>query len=86
MEEYKCEYDCPFHNGRLEWHHPISTHSEVGLWLYQAHHSLLMGRKRRYDGEGIVDKTVSRMRGEVCLLVADKVKATGLPLTMIDKN
>jgi hypothetical protein len=82
----RCEYPCSFHSKQVDWHHPISSNGLVGIYLCQAHHSLLMGRKKIYLEEQNIGKTLSTMRGEICLLVADKVIEAGLPLALIDKN
>ena len=46
-----CEFEWHFHKGKVEWHHPISSQPHIGMHLCEAHHSLLQGRKKLYDGE-----------------------------------
>jgi len=85
-EPLRCEYDCVGHRGKTDWHHPISKDGKVGLYLCEAHHSLLFGRKRKYTFEYDIDKSLAEMRYEVCLLVIDVVKKAGYTKEDIDKN
>ena len=64
-----CEYDCIFHKGKVEFHHPCSYAPSVGIYLCEAHHSLLQGRKHRYTGEAAIPKTLNGMRDEIQHLV-----------------
>lgn len=82
----KCAYLCGFHRGKVEWHHPISTRFDVGFILCEAHHSLLMGRKKRYIGEIGINKTLAEMRAEIKDLEAQVVIKAGLQLSDIDKH
>lgn len=70
-EKMNCAYLCPFHRGKIEWHHPIEGNWTIGLYLCEAHHSLIQGRKTRYAGEVVIDKTLDEMRAEVKALEAD---------------
>ena len=81
-----CAYECAYHKGKVEWHHPISSRIDVGLNLCEAHHSLLKGRKKKYLAECQIDKGISEMRHEVNLLVVDVVRAAGLDPRDIDKG
>ena len=84
-----CEYTCEFHKtkkGTADWHHPISEHPEVGVYLCEAHHSLLLGRKTRYPGEMIINKSNIEMRNEIIELVKVVVIKSGFHESDIDKN
>lgn len=72
-----CEYNCAFHQGPIEWHHPISSQPLFGVYLCQAHHSLIQGRKERKPGEIIVNKTLEEMRLEIEKLVRIRVFEQG---------
>jgi hypothetical protein len=80
-----CGYGCEGHRGKVEWHHPISARLDVGIWLCEAHHSLLKGRRKKYTFEYDIDKSIAEMRYEVCLLAVDCVKAAGFTAADIDK-
>ena len=81
-----CQYPCSFHCGKIEFHHPISTAPSVGVELCEAHHSLLAGRKRRYPGECIINKSIKEMREEVWALVLATVRVAGYHKGDIDKR
>jgi len=81
-----CAYQSPFHKGKVEWHHPISTAPSIGLYLCEAHHSLLQGRKVRYQGEMVIDKTVGEMRLEVKLLETATIRRQGHEAEEVDKH
>lgn len=83
-----CEYGCEFHKGKVEWHHPCSQHPEVGVFLCEAHHSILQGRQRRYfkSGEQLIDKKIDDMRKEIQSMVEQRVLVAGLKLSDIDKG
>ena len=87
MMERICEYECEYHRGPVEWHHPISDDSfDIGLWLCQAHHSIICGRKKRYPGEVAVNKSLSDMRLELYDLEIHKCNEAGIPISLIDKH
>ena len=86
MTDLVCEYTCPGHRGKVDWHHPISKDGMVGVYLCEAHHALLFGRKKKYTFEFDIDKSLSQMRYEVILLVVDEVKKHGYTADDIDKN
>lgn len=79
-----CEYNCEFHLGKTEWHHPISKAWDVGIRLCEAHHSLLKDRKKRYFGEPW-DKTLMQMKMELKQMEVWKVLRAGFLLGDIDK-
>lgn len=81
-----CEYDCEFHKGKVEWHHPISERPDVGIYLCEAHHSLLQGRKRKYAEETMINKTLDEMRTEIQHLVLLRLKEHNLSESAIDKK
>lgn len=83
-----CEYDCEFHRGKVERHHPCSQYPEVGIFLCEAHHSILQGRRRRYFGcgESLIDKKIEDMRKEIQGMVEQRVLAAELSLSDIDKG
>lgn len=60
-----CEYRCLFHKGKIEWHHPVANRFDLGFHLCEAHHSILLGRKRRYPEEQLIDKTLAEIRQEL---------------------
>ena len=82
----ECEYECEFHGRNVQWHHPISSDNSVGLWLCEAHHSLLNGRKKRYIGEMISDKGLDEMRIELKALELGAVLEAGYTFEDIDKK
>ena len=73
----KCAYDCPFHKGKIEWHHPIKVIWHCGFDLCEAHHSLLKGRKVRYSGEVSINKTNEQMRNEIKEMERKVVRQAG---------
>ncbi len=81
-----CAYPCEFHRGKIEWHHPIAEEGEVGVYLCEAHHSLVQGRKVRYRGEMIVNKTLDEMRAELKEMEREAVEAKGKRLSDINKH
>jgi hypothetical protein len=80
-----CEYNCTFHKGKVEFHHPISNRPDVGVNLCEAHHSLIKGRKKKYWDETAINKSIAQMRYEVISLVNDRIKAFGCSVSQIDK-
>lgn len=60
-----CAYQCDYHKGKVEWHHPIKERPDIGLYLCEAHHSILMGRKTKYTGELNLGKSLEQMRAEL---------------------
>lgn len=72
-----CEYECKFHRGKVEWHHPISNKPKIGLYLCEAHHSLLAGRSRRYREELLINKGLGDMRMEIKALEKQRVIKQG---------
>ncbi len=86
--EPKCAYSCPFHKGKIEWHHPVAnrpSEGDVGLYLCEAHHSLIKDRTKRYSGETIIDKAMRQMRVEIEQLEIQAVETAGLTIGDIDK-
>lgn len=81
-----CEYPCEFHKGKVEWHHPCSQYPKVGMYLCEAHHSLLLGRHHRYAGEQLIEKALAEMRQEIQTIIEQKVLDKGLGLANIDKR
>ncbi len=81
-----CEYECEFHRGKVDWHHPISRKGLIGLNLCEAHHSIIMGRRRRYNGETIVNKTLDEMRSELKSLERRRIIEQGGNPDEIDKH
>jgi len=81
-----CSYPCPFHKGKTEWHHPLSQYPNIGLYLCEAHHSVLQGRRIRYRGEMIIDKTIPEMKIELQNLERQVVEDAGLDYGSIDKH
>lgn len=81
-----CNYPCSFHRGKVEWHHPIAEHPEIGIYLCEAHHSLLQGRNKRYLGELIIMKTLREMRSEIYRMVITTIRKTGYSESDIDKH
>lgn len=86
MEELRCVYDCAFHRGKIDWHHPISTNGMIGMYLCEAHHSILYGRKKRYNGEMVVNKTLTEMYRELKQLERDEITKQGGNPDEIDKH
>lgn len=87
-EVKQCEYPCEFHRYKpegAEWHHPIST-KDYGLWLCEAHHSIICGRKKRYDGELAINKSLGQMRVELKELERCRVIEQGGNPDEIDKH
>lgn len=87
----QCEYKCPYHQGPVEWHHPIGgagsvIASNIGLRLCQAHHSLLYGRKVKYTWELGLNKTLDEMRGELKELESSRIKEFGLSPQLVNKR
>jgi len=80
-----CDYGCEFHRGKVEFHHPIEEES-CGLNLCEAHHSLIQGRKQRYPGESIVDKSLDQMRVEIKALEERAVRLAGFNPMAINKH
>lgn len=81
-----CSYDCPYHKGKIDWHHPVSSRNDVGIDLCEAHHSLIMGRKIRYADEIIINKTLTEMANEIYQLSLEAVEKVGLSEEDIDKH
>jgi len=81
-----CEFLCSSHRGKTEWHHPISSDITVGLYLCESHHSLILGRAKRYSGELLLDETVMQMRERLVKQIEDKVLSSGYQLADIDKK
>lgn len=80
-----CQYESSFHKGKVEWHHPIVGNFAVGLWLCEAHHSILMGRKTPYPGEWDNGKSFEQMRVELKALEVEVVLNHGLDPVLINK-
>jgi hypothetical protein len=86
-----CQYRCSFHKGVVEWHHPIggagsNIANHVGLWLCQAHHSILQGRKEKYIPELDLNKSIEEMRKELQELEAKVVRGFHLDVVLINKH
>jgi hypothetical protein len=86
----KCQYDCPGHQTKkigMDWHHPCSKYQFVGLFLCEAHHSLLsLGRKKRLPFEMQINKTLEEMHQELKELELKTVLKAGLKESDIDKH
>ena len=72
----KCEFPSMFHRGKDNWHHPISWAWDCGMYLCEAHHSLILGRKRLYEDESIIE-TIEELRSRVRVFEKSKVIALG---------
>ena len=88
-----CEYTCVWHQYKLvdgeyksEWHHPISSNGLIGVYLCEAHHSIICGRKKRLPGEIIVNKSVDEMRTELKALERRRIIEQGGNPDDIDKH
>jgi hypothetical protein len=86
-----CQYKCSFHKGPVEWHHPIGGGSweiarTIGLWLCQAHHSILYGRKEKYPSEFDLNKSIEEMRTELKELEAQVIREFHLDYSLINKH
>jgi len=81
-----CDYESEYHKGKVEWHHPCSQHSDIGLNLCESHHSVLQGREIRYTGELLINKTLAEMKQEIESMVTEVVLKAGLRLDDIDKS
>ncbi len=85
-----CEYESDFHRYKpsgAEWHHPISSREDVGMWLCEYHHSILCGRKKRsYLGEMMVNKGLDEIRSELRELERKWVFQMGADPNEIDKH
>ena len=81
-----CAYLCLFHKGKVEWHHPISTVWHCGFYLCEAHHSILMGRKKLYSGEICLEKSLEQTRKEIRQMEVEVVTRDGFPPEHIDKR
>ena len=81
-----CAYTCEFHRGKVEFHHPIAEAGDTGIFLCEAHHSIIQGRKKRYAGEIIVNKSLDKMRAELKLLEEAAVVARGYMRGEINKR
>jgi hypothetical protein len=86
----KCQYECEGHfsnKSQLDWHHPCSEYQFVGLFLCEAHHSLLsLGRKKRLPFERTINKTLEEMHDELKELELKTVLSVGLSESDIDKH
>ena len=82
-EELKCEYKSDFHQGKVEWHHPVSTDGLCGVYLCEAHHSIIQGRKKVYNEE---TKPLSEQGKEILELIYAAVRKSGHKISEIDKN
>ncbi len=82
----ECAYGCVFHKGKVEWHHPIKDRWEIGIWLCEAHHSLLKDRKKKYAGETILDKSLAEILTELRQLEKNLVESKGLAVSLINKH
>ena len=82
----RCWYDCPFHKGPIEWHHPISTTHDCGMSLCQAHHSIIQGRKILYQEELNLGLTIDKLWHDLKNLEADAVIDAGYSPAQIDKK
>jgi len=82
----ECQYDCEYHRGKTEFHHPVSRDGTVGLYLCEAHHALLRNRAKRYKGEMIIDKTLAEMRDELKAMELSAVLKAGYQAGDIDKG
>ena len=80
----ECNYKYSPCKGPVEWHHPISKDSRVGLFLCQAHHSLLQGRKKLYTTELCVN--LYDVRTALKDLELSIVTVAGFAASDIDKN
>jgi hypothetical protein len=86
----KCQYECEGHYSKkkqMDWHHPCSEYQFVGLFLCEAHHSLLsLGRKKRLPFEMSINKTLDEMHKELKVLELSIVLSVGLNQSDIDKH
>jgi hypothetical protein len=71
----------------MDWHHPCSKYQYVGLFLCEAHHSLLsLGRKKRLLFEMQINKSLKEMHDELKALELKTVLSMGLTEKDIDKQ
>lgn len=81
-----CDYECTFHKGKIEWHHPIFNRFDAGFYLCEAHHSILQGRKKKYIGELTLGKDLSTMYIELKGLERWYVENAGCSTDQVDKH
>ena len=84
MSDKVCAYKKTPCRGKIEWHHPIAGVWKVGLYLCEAHHSLIQGRKKLYNTELMMDRqeTVAELKA----LERSVVVAAGYDACEIDKK
>ena len=68
-----CEYESEYHKGKVEFHHPCSKYPDIGINLCEAHHSVLLGRSKRYDSEMSINKSLGEMKQEIQELVNSRI-------------
>ncbi len=78
-----CSYKYTPCRGKVEWHHPISSHPEVGMFLCEGHHSILQGRCRIYITELCVN--IVDLYADLKDLELSIVSAAGFTKNDIDK-
>jgi len=84
----ECEYQCEFHRGKIEGHHPIRDRPDIRIYLCEAHHSLVFGsfrRKKKYLGEIVINKTLEEMSREIWDLAVSRLNEYAYPESDIDK-
>lgn len=84
----KCEYASEYHNGKVEWHHPISSEGLVGMELCQGHHSIIADhpRVKLYPEEIKLGYTIERMYKEIKILEQLTVELAGFKVEDINKH
>ncbi len=81
-----CEYSSKFHRGKVEWHHPIKGRLDIGMFLCEAHHSILQGRKERYWPEVCEGKPSEEIRRDLIHLEMWKIHLAGLDPILANKR
>lgn len=80
----ECAYKRTPCRGKIEWHHPCSEYPNVGLYLCEAHHSILQGRKKLYLSELCVN--LDDLYADLKSLELEVVRNAGLAAEDINKR
>lgn len=82
--ERLCSYKYTPCRGKIEFHHPVSDNPSVGLDLCEGHHSVLQGRRKKYNTE--ISVRMEDLRTDLRNLELEVVTAAGLTAGDIDKH